>query len=513
MRDFLSRPETYGLAEDVKVHCIETHASLVFLAGDRAYKLKKRVALGFLDFRTLAQRKAAVENELRLNRRTAPQIYLGACPIRITQDGLVLGRGDGEIADWLVEMCRFPAEGLFARLADEGHLTLEQIEKLAAEIAAFHDSAEVSLLKGGVKALTSIVRGNDDNLKAAPEGIFAGKEIATLRQQSLKLLAVHQHLIKQRGALGFVRHCHGDLHLGNVTLIDDSPVIFDCLEFSADMATIDVLYDLAFLLMDLSMRSMRQERLSGFANRALNVYLDHVPQKDICGMLEGLSLLGLFMATRAAIRAKVIAMRPDGFERKEEARTYLQLALSSLAPDTPRLIAFGGLSGTGKSTVAKALSPQLGHLGAVHLRSDIIRKRLIGATPLTRLPETAYTSEVTAQVYDTMLDQARQALEAGHPVILDAVFARETERDAVTALARSLSLPFDGFWLEAPAHVLEERIQRRWHVGLDASDADAAILKQQLTYDPGHISWVQVDAADDPLRRLERVLALTPAMK
>ena len=506
---FLSRPETYGLTADDRIGCIETHASRVYLAGERVYKLKKRVDFGFLDFTTLEKRRAAAENEIALNRRTAPDIYLRTMPVRRQHGDLQLGGSEGEIVDWLVEMRRFPAEGLFARLAEEGRLTRQEIETLAADVAVFHAHAEVTRERGGAALFARIVAGNDDNLKETVGKVFEAEKVARLKEESDRLIASHALLLDGRRDAGFVRRCHGDLHLGNVTLIGNRPVIFDCIEFSDDIASIDILYDLAFLLMDLAFRATTDARLAGFANRALNVYLDHVHEEEIEPTLEGLVLLPLFVATRAAVRAKVTAVIADTEEKRDRSRAYLDFALAVLAAAPPSLLAVGGLSGTGKSTLAMALAPELGRpFGAIHLRSDIIRKRLFHVAPLERLPEAAYAKDVGRRVYAEMSRLAALALKAGMPVIADAVFSREGERVKVERLAAEASVPFCGLWLEAPAAILEARVAARAAEARDPSDADVGVLRQQLGYDLGVMRWARIDASAGPEESLARAMAL-----
>ena len=494
VENLLLRPATYGLPSHAGVERIETHASLVFLAGDRVYKLKKPVDYGFLDFTTLEKRRIACEREVALNRRTAPGIYLGVVPVRRLAGGLALGGADGEIVEWLVEMRRFPAEGLFARMADEGRLTREEVEMLAADIERFHREAEVRRDFGGASAFAHIVEGNDLNLADNEGRVFASSDLDALREASDRAIARLSPLLDRRQALGFVRHCHGDLHLGNVTLIDGRPVIFDCVEFSDEIACIDILYDLAFLLMDLRLRENGHARLAGFANRALNVYFDHVAQGSVADMTDGLALMPLFISTRAAIRAKVTAVVADTEEKRAHACAYLDFARAALGDMPPRVVAVGGLSGTGKSTLAKALAPRFGLIGAIHLRSDVIRKRLFNVAPLDRLPKEAYAPDVGARVYDEMMTLGARALAAGFPVVFDAVFAREEERMQAERIAAGAGAAFEGLWLDAPADVLEARVAARTAEARDPSDADVAVLRRQLGYDLGHMRWRALDA-------------------
>ncbi|MBX3506449.1 MAG: AAA family ATPase [Parvibaculum sp.] len=505
---FLSQPAAYGLPVDEKVGHVETHASHVFLAGDRAFKLKKRVKFTFLDFSTIERRKGACESELELNRRTAPEIYLRMIPVRRANGGLRLGGEEGGVVDWLVVMTRFADDGLLAKKADRGELSLGMVEELARGIAAFHRKAEVRRDYGGANNFLKIVEGSAEDMKPVLGKVLDAEQAESVTARSRALIEAHRALFDKRREEGEVRHCHGDLHLGNVTEIGGHPVIFDCIEFSDRIARIDVLYDLAFLLMDLAFRAEGDARLQGFANRALNVYLDHMTQDEIGHAIEGLSLLPLFMATRAVVRAKVTAVQAKDEAAKGRANAYLEFAAKLLTPVPPRLIAIGGLSGTGKSTVAKGIAPRLGGpLGAVHLRSDIIRKRIFGVAPLDRLPQAAYAQGVGARVYEEMLRLAGEALGAGASVVLDAVFAQEDERTMIARLAAERGLALTGLWLEAPVDVLEARVAAREARGDDPSDAGLAVLRRQLSYDIGRMDWTRVDASGTPDEALKAALA------
>ena len=509
---FLSQPESYGLPSGTPVTHIETHISHVFLAGTHAFKLKKPVRFTFLDFSDSERRRAACESEVTLNRRTAPEIYLGIVPVRRVAAGFRLGGDQGEVADWLVEMKRFAADGLLATMADKGRLTLPLIEALAADIAGFHAGAEIRRDFGGAAMFLKVVEGNAADMAPDIGPVFGAAPAEAADRACRELVERHRALLDARRDAGWVRHCHGDLHLGNVTEIDGRPVIFDCIEFNDRIARIDVLYDLAFLLMDLAFRARTDSRLGPHANRALNVWLDHMAAADIAAALEGLALLPLFVATRAIVRAKVTAAKArDAAEpdpARDTARAYLDFAGEVLAPPRPRLVAVGGLSGTGKSTLARRLAPVLGGAtGAVHLRTDIIRKRLFGVGALDRLPDAAYAPGVGERVYDEALRLARIALAAGQAVILDAVFARSEERLAAAELAAGLDVAFDGLWLDAPPAILEARVAARESEGRDPSDAGVAVLKRQLGYNLGPMTWTKVDASGDMAATLARARA------
>lgn len=486
---FLADPRSHGRAAG-RVETITTHASMIFLVGDRAYKLKRAVKYSYLDYSTPELRRRACEAELALNRRTAPELYIAVLPIvRRLDGGLALG-GSGAAVDWVVEMRRFPQEALFSHLAETGRLTPRLALLAADRIAAFHAIAEPLQDQGGAAGIRAVIQINDENLRRAlPQGL-ALSDIDRLRDATLAAFERHADLLESRHAGGKVKRCHGDLHLANIALIDEVPTLFDCIEFSDLIACIDVLYDLAFLLMDL-----RHRGLAELAAQVFNRYLDRADESD------GLPALPLFLSLRAAVRAHVTATAAlsaasEARDRKlREARAYFDMAEELLRPVVPRLVAVGGLSGTGKSSIAAALAAGLGIApGARVLRSDVLRKRLFGQAPESRLPPAAYEPEVNARVYETLEREAAQAIAAGYSVILDAVAARPEERAAFAAIAERAAIPFTGLWLEAAPEVLRQRLQARKH---DASDADAAVLERQLTYDLGPMTWTRIDAGRD----------------
>jgi uncharacterized protein len=483
---FLSQPESYRRSVGY-VETIATHASIVFLAGDRVFKLKRAVKYSYLDYSTPELRRRACEAEVALNRRTAPALYLSAAPILRTPDGALGFEGPGEPIDWVVVMRRFPPDALFSRLAEQGGLTTQLALGLADRIAAFHGIAEVEAKQGGAAGVDAVIRINDENLRRSPPLEISGAEIDRLRDASAAALATQAPLLDRRRATGRVRRCHGDLHLGNICLFDGQPTLFDCIEFSDLISCIDVLYDLAFLLMDLRHRGLHRQ--SGLV---FNRYLDLTRDDD------GLSILPLFMSLRATVRAHVTAAgatvaAPEERQRRlAEARSYFDLAADLLRPKPARLIAIGGLSGTGKSSIAAALAGVLGiAAGARVLRSDVVRKQLFGKAPEERLPSEAYAHAVNDRVYAALESRAAALLAAGHSVIIDAVCARPEERTAVADLARRTGAGFAGIWLQAPQATLVARLERR---SKDASDATAAILRRQLAYDLGVIDWARIDA-------------------
>ncbi|HLJ64370.1 MAG TPA: AAA family ATPase [Stellaceae bacterium] len=469
------------LAENA-VERIDTHSAIIFLTRDRAYKLKRRIRFSYLDYSTLALRQRACEREVELNRRTAPTLYLGAEPIR--------RGGNGPILDWVVVMRRFDQSLLFDRLAAEAKLTPALLRDLADRIVEFHAAALRHDDFGDLASWHAILADNERNLRLASPPL-ASREIDDLVAASKAALARHADRLTRRRAAGRVRRCHGDLHLRNICLLEGRPTLFDCIEFSDRIAIIDVLYDIAFLFMDLTMRRMADANALLF-NRLL----------DRTGDSDGLPALPFFMSVRAAIRAHVAMaaarQQPDQDAAQcqtSEARGYFALARQLLRPSRPRLLAVGGLSGSGKSTLAAALASDFAPPpGARVIRSDATRKRLLGLMPEARLPGEAYAASVSGKIYQAMREEARTALAAGYTVILDATFLDAGERSAVAAVARSAKIPFTGLWLDAPATILARRVSERQN---DASDADLAVLETQLHRDAGDVEWHHLDAATD----------------
>jgi hypothetical protein len=495
---FLRRPESYGLDAGQAVDTAETHISIVFLAGEHAYKLKRAVRFPYLDFSTAELRHAACESELALNRRTAPRLYLEVRAISRRPDGSIGWGAEGTPLDWVVVMRRFDQAQLFDRLAHAGGLTAPLMLDLAAHIAEFHHAAEPRPDHGGAAVMQEVAATNLRILRDRRAAGFDPARIDTLEQRIREELARLAPLLDRRRAKAKVRRCHGDLHLRNICLYDGKPLIFDCIEFSEPIASIDVLYDLAFLLMDLL--HCGEARC---ANLVLNRYL------DLTGEDDGLAAMPVFMALRAVIRAHVTASAAEHAQAGKrdaqfaEVRRYVERAIAIMRPAAPRLVAIGGLSGSGKSRLAARLAPELGITpGARVLRSDVLRKRRFGLMPEERLPSEAYRAEVTAQVYRELCERAAAALAGGYAAVVDAVALREQERRTFMEVAQKASVPFTGLWLDAPPETMRARIDTR---RADASDASAAVLDGQLQADPGSLDWHRIDASGDPEETLVRV--------
>ncbi|MDH3739996.1 MAG: AAA family ATPase [Hyphomicrobiales bacterium] len=472
------------------VDVIETHAALIFLAGKSAYKIKKAVIYPYLDFSTLGKRKAACDRELEINQPHAPQIYLNVVPICQADSGKLNIGGPGNVVEWAIHMHRFSDDALLARVIDDGRAEAPLFITLADEITRYHDKAQKVVDATGAKRISAIIAELCDAFGSA-NNIIGARQHACFSTELERQLESMRHRLDERSQRGYVRRCHGDLHLHNIVVLDGKPVLFDAIEFDEEMATIDVLYDLAFLIMDLEVHHLRRE-----ANIVLNRYI--ADSTDVAN-IAGLQALPLFLACRAGIRA-MVALTRLGQAKSETARAqaredvtdYFASALQFLERPPPQLICIGGLSGTGKTTIARLLAPQFGSApGALHLRSDVERKMLFGVPETQHLGASAYTSEVSEKVYGSLMHKAKLALLAGSSVIVDAVFLNEAERDHAQAVARDAGASFDGIWLEANERTMIERVTDRTG---DASDADAAIVRKQLKKPTGNISWHRIIA-------------------
>lgn len=491
----LGDPALHGLDPASTVERIDTHAAALFLAGDRVYKLKKAVTFPFLDYATLSQRLHACQAEVALNRRTAPELYLGVGGIivdeageaRLDADAPVSADGGPapEVLDYVVTMRRFPQDALLDRMATEGRLTPTIIQDLADEIALFHEAAEPRLDAAGAEEMAALAAMNISEMRR--HGIFPSAAVDRLDHLTRAMVAQQAELIDRRRNAGYIRHCHGDLHLRNIVMLRGRPVPFDCVEFGDRIAVTDVLYDLAFLLMDLEHRRMRD-----LANILFNRYMSRTED------LAGLALLPLFMSVRAGIRAHLCAAAmaaqtaPAARALAAEAQSYLELAERLLLPEPAQLIAIGGLSGTGKTTLARALAPAVGPApGALILRSDVLRKRLAGIEDDQPLAESFYNADHSRRTYAELAGRAGLALDGHHAVICDAVYAKPDQRQAVEAVARAAGTGFTGLWLVADQKQKIARVERRRN---DASDADAEIVRRQAAYDLGEMRWDVVPA-------------------
>jgi hypothetical protein len=488
----LMQPEAYDPPVE-NCQLIETHISWVILAGTYAYKIKKSIDLGFLDFSTLEKRHFYCREELRLNKRLAPAIYLSVVPITGTIERPEWA-GEGEAIEYAVRMRAFPQQAQLDRVLARDALTSRHIDALARHIAGFHHRIAVAETGDSYGDPATILRPIEENFKQIREHVKNPRALAVLtglENWSRDAFHALQARFQQRKSDGFVRECHGDMHLRNIAWVDDQPVVFDCIEFSPSLRWIDVMSDIAFLVMDLQERGQ-----PALAQRFLNDYLVHT------GDYAGVDVLRFYQVYRALVRAKIDAIRADqaGVEQQEQAEAekdffgYLNLALSYIRPAKPQLIITRGMSASGKSTVSQSLLEQL---GAIRIRSDVERKRLFGLKPdedgRSAVGQGIYTADATRQTYGKLEELAARLVDAGYPVIVDAVFLHHEERDHFRQLAKNRRIPFVILQCTADIGVLRHRIAQRKK---DVSDADLKVLDMQ------HSAW-------RPLRPHERADCLT----
>ncbi|MFA5626822.1 MAG: AAA family ATPase [Thiohalomonadaceae bacterium] len=481
---------------------LETHISWIMLIGEYAYKIKKPLDLGFLDYSSLPQRQHFCVEEIRLNQRTAPQIYLSVMPITGTVDNPYFG-GNGPILEYAVKMHRFPAGQLLNELLAKGHLTTQMIDTLAVNVAKFHDIAAVSdpdTPWGSVEATWQPMQENFDQIRPYLSQIEQQNQLEHVANWAKNEKKRHTNLLQQRRDGGHIRECHGDLHLGNIVLLDGAPCLFDGIEFSDSLRWLDTLNDSAFLMMDLQAR-----KRNDYAWRFLNAYLEHN------GDYASLPLLSWYLGYRAMVRAKVAAIRASQIDDNEtqqqklqgECASYLQLALSYTEPPRPYLVITHGLSGSGKTYYSQQLLEQF---GLIRLRSDVERKRLHGLTAKScsesELDSGIYTAKSSEQTYQQLALLAEHILTAEQPVLLDATFLQYAQRQLMRDLAQRLDLPFIIIDFHASADELRRRIIQRKHHGQDASEADLAVLaKQIVSQEPvaenEQVHCLQIDTQQD----------------
>ncbi|ONG51325.1 hypothetical protein BKE38_16305 [Pseudoroseomonas deserti] len=450
---------------------VETHISALFLGADRVLKLKKAVDLGFLDFTSLDARQRFTRREMALNAPHAPGLYRAVHPLTRGPDGALRLGGEGGAVEWALEMARVPESDFLDAVARRGGLDAAMQDALGDAVAALHAALPPV---GGWDAPAALARVIEGNRAAALAAGLSEPRIAAWAAAAAAALDRLSPWLARRAAAGAVRRCHGDLHLGNLLLWQGHPAPFDALEFDEALATVDTGYDLAFLLADL-------DRIVGrsAANRVLNRY---VARSGDAALVEGLPL---WLSLRALIRAHCLARTGD------DGLPCLAQAEAALRPVAPRLLAIGGLPGSGKSFWARRWAPAIGAApGALILRSDEIRKRRHGLAPEERLPPEAYAASASAAVHQELFDAARAALAAGHSVIADAAFLDPAMRQGIEEVGKAAGIPLQGIWLEAPLAVLRDRVAARRG---DASDAGPAVLEAAAARDPGAIAWQRLD--------------------
>ena len=467
----------HGVIEPVQL--IQTHASFVLLTGDYAYKIKKPVNFGFLDYSTLEKRQHFCTQELVMNRRTAPEIYLEVVPIIQKGDRFQLASNSpsinsGEIpVEYTLQMQQFPQESLFLSLLEQGKITEQIMEDLGREIAKFHSTASSDnyIRKFGE---VSQIREAIDNNYLISQKYIGGPQTQTQYQETKdytdSFFAENQELFDSRIANNKIRECHGDLHLRNIALWQNKILLFDCIEFNEQFRFVDVMYDVAFTVMDLESRGHQE-----LGNAFLNTYIEQT------GDWEGLQLLPLYLSRQAYVRAKVSSLMLDDAaistaqkaEISQTAAHYYKLAWEYTKLHQGKLTLMSGLSGSGKSTVARYLARRT---GAIHIRSDAVRKHLGGISLNERGGQDLYSDEMTANTYSRLLELGIILTDRGWNVILDAKFDRQNLRTGAINLAQSRNLPLQIIYCTAPIEVLRSRLEQRRG---DIADATAELLSSQ----------------------------------
>jgi aminoglycoside phosphotransferase family enzyme/gluconate kinase len=462
----------------INIELIETHISWVILTGDFAYKIKKPVDFGFLDFSTLEKRLTFCEQELRLNRRLAPAIYLDVVAITGTQNKPHIS-GGGKAFEYAVKMAQFPQPAQLDHMLAAGELTAEHMDAIARMVADFHQTTEIaddSMNYGNKDLVYHPVEENFTQINEHLDIELYTHTLATLSQWSRSEFIKLEPVFEQRKREGFIRECHGDMHLRNLVWLEGEPMAFDCIEFNSSLRWIDVISEVAFLVMDLQDRQQHQ-----LANRFLNTYL------EVTGDYAGLSILPFYLCYRALVRAKVDALRLDQKNITEEERqptltefeSYLDLAMAYTQQPVAKLIIMRGLSASGKSTVSQQM---LEKLGAIRIRSDVERKRLFDIT-LTdsvsaKVDSGIYSTQASQQTYTKLAELASQVISAGYSVIIDAAFLKYEQRKPFQLIAKRLAVSYIIMEITAPAEILRQRIKERKN---DVSDADLTVLEHQIS--------------------------------
>ena len=470
----MMRSEFYS--SEAPVQLIQTHVSYVLLTGKYAYKLKKPVNFGFLDYSTLEKRKHFCEEELRLNQRAAAELYLEVVPISKTETdaGTHYQLGDtGEVVDYAVKMQQFPQETLLTSLFDRGELTEDLLQELARVIADFHLKTYTDDRIRSFGEVAQVREAFDQNFEQT-EHYIGGPQT---QQQFDETQAYCNQFFAEQGALfvdrmrqNWIRECHGDLHLRNICYWNNKLLLFDCIEFNEPFRFVDVMYDVAYIVMDLEARQRRD-----LATLFLNTYVEQT------GDWEGLQILPIYISRQTYVRAKVTSFllddpgvpEVDKQKASETAATYYRMAWEYSQTRQGQLMLMCGLSGSGKSTVARQLAKQS---GAIHIRSDAVRKHLGGIPLHQRGGADLYTPEMHQKTYDRLLDLGVKLANQGYTVILDAKYDRQTFREAVIATTQQQNLPLQIIHCDAPVEVLHDRLQHRTG---DIADATVDLLPQQ----------------------------------
>ncbi len=465
-------PDFYPHSVTMPIELIQTHASAVLLTGDFAYKLKKPVNFGFLDYSTVTNRKHFCEEEIRLNQRGAKELYLAVLSISKQGDKYQFGN-EGEIVDYAVKMVQFPQSALLSSLFESGQIATSDVEEMGQVVAGFHSEAQTSEYISSFGTVAKIRQSIDDNYRQTEKYISKAQtqqQYTETKTYTDRFLLEHEQLFLDRIAGGFIRECHGDLHLRNICRWQTKILLFDCIEFNEPFRFVDTMYDVAFAVMDLEARGRKD-----LANRFLNTYVEQT------GDWAGLLVLPMYLSRQAYVRAKVTSFllddagisEADRVEASATARNYYHQAWQYTRPRQGRIILLSGLSGSGKSTLGQQLATSV---GGIQIRSDAVRKHLGGIPLLSRGDDSLYTPEMTRRTYQQVLLLGAKLAAQGFTVILDAKYDRQSLRAPVIGLAQSETIQLDIIHCTAPASVLIDRLLQRTG---DIADATANLLASQ----------------------------------
>lgn len=502
--DVLKQSKTYGLKNE-KVDIVETNISLVFLVGDKAYKLKKGVKFPYADFSTPEKRLLSCRQELMTCERFASGICLGIETVVRNAKGRLFLREfcrdtDAQIVDYLLVMHRFPEEDFYLNKIRDGSVDRFEMMDLAERIWELHADAPVFKMRGGAEVIRRRIIENNTLSKCFSPEVFDLKDVERLDKAQLAELDKHAALLDKRRDEGKIRWCHGDLRLTNVVMFQNRVTLFNPIDFYEDLSQIDTLYDVAFLLMDMASLGL---------NRLASILFNHY--MACSADWEGIPVLPLFMSCRAGVQAYVFAQRAvdaaDSAQKEKfaaQARSYLDWAYKFLNPAPPVVVACGGLSGSGKSRMAREMAPVVAlPPGAIVLRDDVLRKNMENVAQTADLGEDSYLGAGEQAVYDRLCKEAENVIRNGHSVVLDALFFKPEFRDQAEALAKKTGVAFCGFWVDAPLDVRAGRVAKRKRNPSDMKSLDA--LKKQLDIDVGEVRWHKIDSSRDRNETLQNV--------
>jgi uncharacterized protein len=466
------QPEFYPHPVQEPIGFVQTHISYVFLTGEYAYKAKKPMNFGFLDYSTLEKRQHFCHEELRMNQRGAPGLYLDVLPITQSGDDFALG-GEGAAVEYVVKMRQFPESALLSSVYERGELTEELLVRLAKAIAQFHQTCPINDYIRSFGEVAKVRQAFDENYQQT-EGYIGRpqtqQQFDETQAYTDRFFAERADLFTQRIQNNWIRECHGDPHLGNICLWQDELMLFDCIEFNEPFRFVDVMYDIAYIVMELALR--QRPDLSAIF---LSAYVEQT------GDWEGLQVLPIYVNRQTYVRAKVTSFMlddpgvPEAEKQKgsDRAATYYRLAWDYAKPQQGKIFLTCGLSGSGKSTTAKQIARQT---GGIYIRSDAVRKHLGGVPLDQRGGDDLYSAEMTQQTYARLMELGVTLAQQGYTVILDAKYDRQDLRMAVIEAAKGAEIPLQIIHCDAPLEVLSDRLRQRTG---DIADATADLLPQQ----------------------------------